>query len=487
VRARPTRLLITAALLAVAVPAAPAASAQPDPSEPGGSEQRTGSGPTPPPLGENRTVPVDNGQPDRAYTRKTDRGCIGPTGEVNPTTIPWGQRVLRVGELSQFATGAGQTVAVIDTGVNRHDFLGGRLLGGGDYVQRGGNGLDDCDGHGTAVAGVIAADPKDRRTGFRGIAPQARILSIRQSSDYFEFRPQNEDEEDLSKAGSLTTLARAVVNAARQNVDVINMSVDTCRLASETGPSPIDPAERELQRALRFAFEDKNVVLVASAGNTPSGRCEEQNSADPENPTYIVSPPWFSEYVLSVAAIQRDGAVAKFSMHGPWVGVAGPGTEIISLDPANPAGLADQTLAPENGELVPIQGTSFSAPYVAGLAALIRERFEKLGTPLSAWQIVERIKRTASHPAGRGGRNNQIGFGMVNPVGALTAKIPGEEGITADAAVDAPFEVPPAPQRDWTPERVAVIGSAGGVCLLLLTLFIVHTVRRQRRDRTGSA
>jgi membrane-anchored mycosin MYCP len=485
VRARPTRLLIAAALLAVAVPAAPVASAQPEPSEPGGSAQPTGSGPIPPPLDGDRTVPVDNGQPDRAYTRKTDRSCVGQTGEVSPTTIPWGQKVLRVGELSQFATGADQTVAVIDTGVNRHAFLDDRLSGGGDYVQRGGNGLDDCDGHGTAVAGVIAADPKDRRTGFRGIAPQARILSIRQSSDYFEFRPQNEDEEDLSKAGSLTTLARAVVNAARQNVDVINMSVDTCRLASEA--APITAEERELQRALRFAFEDKNVVIVASAGNTPSGQCKYQNSADPERPTYIVSPPWFSEYVLSVAAIQRDGAVAEFSMYGPWVGVAAPGTDIISLDPANPTGLTDKTPSPENGEPIPIQGTSFAAPYVAGLAALIRERFEKLGTPLTAGQIVERIKRTASHPAGRDGRNIEIGFGMVNPVGALTAKIPGEEGITADAAVDAPFEVPPAPQRDWAPERVAVIGSAGGVGLLLLTLFIVHTVRRQRRDRAGSA
>jgi membrane-anchored mycosin MYCP len=473
VRARPTRLLIAAAVLAVTVPAAPAASAQP------------ASGPTPPPLDGDRTVPVDNGQPDRAYTQKTDRSCVGPTGEVTPATIPWGQRVLQIGELSQFATGEDQTVAVIDTGVNGHDFLGGRLSGGGDYVQRGGNGLDDCDGHGTAVAGVIAADPKGEGVGFQGIAPRARILSIRQSSDYFEFQSQNENEADLTKAGSLTTLARAVVNAARRNVDVINMSVDTCRLAGEGGP--ITAEERELQRALRFAFEDKNVVLVASAGNTPSGKCEYQNSADPEHPTYIVSPPWFSEYVLSVAAIQRDGAVAPFSMHGPWVSVAAPGTDIISLDPANPAGLTDQTPSVENGEPVPIQGTSFAAPYVAGLAALIRERFEKSGTPLSAWQITERIKRTASHPAGPGGRNNQIGFGMVNPVGALTAKIPGEQGITEDSAVDAPFQVPPAPQRDWTPERVAVIGSAGGVGLLLLTLFIVHTVRRQRRDRSGSA
>ena len=79
--------------------------------------------------------------------------------------------MLRFNELHQFATGEGQTVAVIDTGVNRHDFLGDRLARRRRLRQRGGNGLDDCDGHGTEVAGIIAADPKDEAIGFQGIAP----------------------------------------------------------------------------------------------------------------------------------------------------------------------------------------------------------------------------------------------------------------------------------------------------------------------------
>ena len=483
-RARLTRRLATtaAALLAVLVPAAPMAVAQP-PSKPDGPAD-SASGPTPPPLDGDRSVPGDNGLPDLPYTRKANLACVQSIpSEVELQTIPWGQRVLQFDELHKFATGRGQRIAVIDTGVNRHEYLGNRLSGGGDYVQGGGNGLDDCDGHGTQVAGIIAANPKDDSIGFKGIAYDAEIISIRQSSDYFEYQPPNQnDRNGRPKAGSVSTLAKAVVNAARKNVDVINMSIDNCRAATD----PISGPERDLQKALRFAVEDKDVVVVVSAGNTPSGACKEQNSSDPENPTYIVSPPWFSDYVISVAAVQPDGAVAEFSMHGPWVSVAAPGVDIISLDPGDPTRLVDQS-ATGGGELGPIVGTSFSAPYVAGLAALIRERFEKLGKPLTARQVMDRIKQTASHPAAADGHDSKVGYGMINPIGALTSKIPGQEGISADAPANVPFEMPPPHERDWGPEQVAVIGSFGGLGLLLLTMFIVHTVRRQKRDRTGSA
>lgn len=468
-------------LLAVLVPAA--STAAPVSAQPASEPPATGSGPTPPPLDGDRSVPADDGRPDVAYTQKSSGGCIGSLpSEVKLDAIPWGQKVLQFEEVHKFANGAGQTIAVIDTGVSPHAFLGDRLSGGGDYVQQGGDGLDDCDGHGTEVAGVIAADPRDESVGFRGIAYRSRIVSIRQSSEKFEFKPPN-DRDGRENAGSLATLAKAVVNAARRNVDVINMSVDTCRLATKE----FSEGERDLQRALRFAVEDKDVVVVASAGNQPSGRdCQGQNNADPDNPRYIVSPPWFSEYVLSVAAVQPDGSVAAFSMHGPWVSVAAPGTDIVSLDPRDRTRLINRTPGP-TGELGAIQGTSFAAPYVAGLAALVRQRFEQRGTPLSARQVMDRIKGTASHPAAADGHDSKVGFGMVNPVGALTAKLPGQEGISADEAVAAPFEPPAAQPRDWTPEKVAVIGSGGGLGLLLLTLFIVHTVRRRRRDGADSA
>jgi membrane-anchored mycosin MYCP len=239
---------------------------------------------------------------------------------------------------------------------------------------------------------------------------------------------------------------------------------------------PADP-ERQVQAALRYAVEERNIVPVASAGNLPEGDCKQQNSPDPKNPTWLVIPPWFSEYVLSVAAMTEDGSVADFSITGPWVSVAAPGTDIISLDPANPAGLANQTVD-DKGNAQPIQGTSFAAPYVAGLAALVRQRFPEL----NAKQVMERIKATASHPAATGGHDNLVGYGMINPIAALTAFIPAEENIPPDKAVDVPFEMPPPYERNWTPMQVAMIGSGGGVGLLLLTLFVVHTVKRNRRD-----
>ncbi|WP_018682796.1 type VII secretion-associated serine protease mycosin [Actinokineospora enzanensis] len=438
---------------------------------------------TPPPLAPDFPVPSGT-DPDTAYALSTN--CIGSLNQgVDLKNKPWGQLQLRFDELHHFATGKGQLVAVIDTGVKDHPYFGGRVTPGGDFVVPDKRGLEDCDGHGTEVAGIIAANPPaGSDIGFKGIAPDAKILSIRQSSaNYKGKRPTaaKPEGEDVT-AGTLETLAKAVVSAANQGARVINMSVDNCRPVSA---GPITPAEQQLQAALRYAFEQKNVVLVASAGNTGEHGCPDQrNGSDPNRPTYIVTPPWFSEYVISVAAMSRNGDPADFSVQGPWVTVAAPGTDIISLDPAT-NGLANLQVLPD-GKQVPIQGTSFAAPYVSGLAALIRERFPSL----TARQVTERIKLSASHPAAPGGRDNSVGFGMVNPIGALTTLIPSEQGVEPDQPLELRAVLPATEVRDWTPMRVALIGTGGAVLLLLLTLFIVHTVRRNRggsRESRGSA
>lgn len=425
----------------------------------------------PPPLPDGFGVPRDDGQPDVDYVREND--CIGSLPSTKPIEYkPWGQDRLRFGELATFATGRDQKVAVIDTGVSDHIHFGGRLEGGGDYVERGGTGLEDCDGHGTAVAGIIAADPADEAIGFQGIAPAARIVSIRQTST--NYKHTDPETNESRPAGSLTTLTKAVIRAAdTEGVTVINMSVNNCRSASL---GPIREEERQLQAALRYAVEDRDIVVVASAGNVGEGSCSAQNGPDPRNPTQIVLPPWFADHVLSVAAMTEAGEAAEFSIQGPWVSVAAPGTDIVSLDPADPDQLVNRTYDKDRKE-APIQGTSFAAPYVAGLAALVRDRFEDL----DAHQVMRRIKTTAAHPAATGGRDNLVGYGMIDPIAALTAFIPAEENIPRDEAVAVPFEMPPPYERDWGPARVAIIGTVGGVGLLLLTLFVTHTVRRNRR------
>jgi membrane-anchored mycosin MYCP len=155
------------------------------------------------------------------------------------------------------------------------------------------------------------------------------------------------------------------------------------------------------------------------------------------------------------------------------VSVAGPGTEIISLDPAGK--LANLTF--DQGKQIQIQGTSFAAPYVAGLAALVRERFPKL----KAREVMNRIKATAQHPSAPGGHDNMVGYGMINPVSALTAMIPAESGIPADKALTLPPNMPPYNEKDWTAMNVALIGTGSGIVVLLLTLFVMHAIRRTRK------
>ncbi|MBC6446328.1 type VII secretion-associated serine protease mycosin [Actinokineospora sp. HBU206404] len=455
---------LTVALM-VTVAAAPGAAAQQEKQEPTSMA-------TPPPLEPNWPLPTGIA-PDTNYEIKTQ--CISSLDKgVDLKNKPWGQQQLRFDELHKFSTGTDILVGVIDTGVKPHPYFQDRIKGGGDLVK-GGDGLEDCDGHGTEVAGIIAAKPPvENGIGFKGIAPDARILSIRQTSTNYQGRRPNATQDH--GAGSVESLAQAVVHAANQGVRVLNMSVDSCRPVSNGG---ITAAEKNLQAALRYAFKDKDVVLVASAGNSGENSCPDAtNGSDPNNPTHLVTPPWFSEYVLSVGATDRNGDPAPFSVQGPWVSVAAPGTEIISLDPAAGSdGLANLQVL-KDGNKVPIQGTSFAAPYVAGLAALIRERHKTL----NAQQVMDRIKITASHPAAPGGRDNLVGHGVINPIGALTATIPSEHGIAADSPLDVQLDLPPAVETNWLPMRVAVIGSSAGVVALLLTLFIVRTVRRNNGD-----
>jgi membrane-anchored mycosin MYCP len=496
----------------------------------------------PPPLPSSPDVPGDNGgNPVEQY--QPSKSCV--QRELGQNTLlqtrPWGQGHLQIEELHKLmlsakgSIGGGIKVAVIDTGVTEHPYLKGRVESGGDYVSQADRGLLDCDGHGTEVAGIIAADTPSN-IGFKGVAPNARIVSIRQSSQNFKpadktsappappstgqpgqpptsspgGQPPSSSQQpsgsqlppstggngttsgqsasdgtgpqqgkggrqqgEEGTAGTVDTLAMAVVRAANTpGVGVINMSVDNCR---KSLGGLITPGERKLQAAIRYAV-DRNVVVVAAAGNTTDS-CQQNTGPDPNQPNSIVTPPWFSDDVLSVGAIQRDGGIAPFSVNGPWVSVAAPGTEIISLDPAKGSDLlANQSI--EDGQAQAIQGTSFAAPYVTGVVALVRAMYPRL----SARQVMNRIEETAQHPGAFGGRDNFVGHGVINPMAALTAIVPSEEGIRAPQAVQLPSGMPPPQNKDWTPVIVAVAGTGGGLIALLITLFVVHTIRRGKPE-----
>ncbi|MET1071478.1 MAG: S8 family serine peptidase, partial [Umezawaea sp.] len=122
----------------------------------------------------------------------------------------------------------------------------------------------------------------------------------------------------------------------------------------------------------------------------------------------------------------------------------------------------------------------FASPYVAGIAALVRERFPDL----TARQVMDRLTMTAQHPGNPNGKDHKVGAGMINPIAALTAELPSERaGAKAPDIKPLNTDLGPGNHKDMTPLVVALSGTGIGVGLLLLTLFVVHTVNRNR-DRS---
>ncbi|MGH3940882.1 MAG: type VII secretion-associated serine protease mycosin [Pseudonocardiaceae bacterium] len=467
-RRRAVLVAVTAALLTLAGPIWPVA-AQPGIRPPG----------VPPPVNPAELptpgiLPyiVNNSVTQQVGDAQQTTACVQQftDTEVAVETEPVNQRRLGIQEAHEFATGRDQMVAVIDSGVSRHRLLEGRLFDGGDYIENVG-GLFDCDGHGTAVAGIIAAgiDPATR---FVGVAPSAKILSIRQGSSFYSVRLRSivtGQEFSSMLAGDTISMAQAVVRAVQGGATVINISEAACFAAQANQVNAPD-----LQAAVHYAVES-NVVVVVAAANL-SDQCK-QNTAG--QVTTISSPGWFDDDVLAVAATGDNDEVADFSMHGPWVDVAAPGTGAVSLDVTGP-GLTT-TLVNANGQRSEIDGTSFAAPYVAGLAALVRERYPHL----TARQVMHRIEQTAQGAAGPGGRNGAIGYGIINPVAALNAVLPEEAGVTPERTPSGQLtDVVLSPPEDPRARTIALVGAGVAVGLLGLTILIVYTIKWHRQNRT---
>ncbi|AEF42491.1 Serine protease [Hoyosella subflava DQS3-9A1] len=372
---------------------------------------------------------------------------------------------------------------MIDTGVTPHPRLG-EVIPGGDYVSFG-DGTDDCDAHGTFVAGLIAARP-DSSDDFAGVAPRAQIVAIRQSSLKFARAASTPGEyQSENSYGNVRTLAMAVRRAADLGATVINVSEVGCSPAGES----LD--DRELGAALRYAVDVKDAVVVAAAGNVnASSSCRDQNPGpDPRNASRtpdwlgiatVATPAWYDDYVLTVGSVDSDGQPSAFTLGGPWVDVAAPGTGIVSLD-AQPGGTGLVNATSHGEAVTPIAGTSYAAPYASGTVALVRARFPHL----SARQTMDRIIATAHPPAH--GWDPYVGFGVIDPVAAVTADLdpegrrgsqgyavalakragPPERAGTAIAAPGQQVEPDPLPRAIAAFTVFACL--AGGTIILLLT------------------
>ena len=436
--------------------------------------------------------------------------CASPIAVPEPdiTRPSPGFAMLNITDAWHYSTGNGVAVAVIDTGVTPNPRL--PVVAGGDYVT-GGDGLSDCDAHGTIVGSVIAAAPQGaampppmpatpafqpavtappgprgtaatpRRPavpdGVSGVAPHATLISIRQSSRAFE--PQNPGRGDIEtqrKAGTLATLARAIVHAANLGAKVINVSVTSCVSAAE----PLD--QGTIGAAVWYAATVKDAVIVAAAGNDGEDGCAGNDfsaSGDARDPRHwnqvktVSSPSWFSDYVLSVGGVDATGAPTGNTLAGPWVGAAAPAVGVV--------GLSGQTGTPVNAypparpgeKALEFRGTSFAAAYVSGIAALVRARFPEL----SAHQVIRRIQQTAHNPAR--GVDNHVGYGLVDPVAALTFNVaPGPRlAAGAQTRIVVPPAAPPPPDHR---ARNAALVFAGSFAALMLVAAMIARARRAR-------
>ncbi len=252
------------------------------------------------------------------------RGIAGepPTPTVASSAAPddprfaeqWALDRLHAAALWSRTTGSPAIlVAILDTGVDAdHEDLQGKVLESVNFT--GAAGPDDRSGHGTHVAGIIAAE-RNNGVGISGLAPGCRLLNVKVA-----------DDDGTCRASAV---ARGIRWATDHGARVINISLEL------RDPSP------DLAAAVDYAW-DRGAVIVAAAGNDAS-----------DSLRYPAAYP----NCIAVGAIGPDDDLAPLSNYGDWVDLAAPGYQIFSTLPDNDYGYES--------------GTSFAAAHASGLAALL--------------------------------------------------------------------------------------------------------------------
>jgi subtilisin family serine protease len=296
----------------------------------------------------------------------------------------WVLNMLDVQPAWAVTEGGGVTVAVIDSGVNPDvSDLSGSVTTGPDYTGVHTSPANPNWGvHGTWMASLIAGhgDGPGGGDGITGIAPRARILSIRVIPDRDDphYGQYEAEQETLIQQ----SLADGIDYAVSHGVKVISMSI---------GYSAPSGTVRE---ALLKAYQ-AGVVVVASAGNSGQQAGSASDGQAPES--YPADYPG----VISVGAVNADGAVADFSSDNYSVKIAAPGVSVPAQGRAGTYWL--------------VSGTSPACALVAGVAALIKSRYPRLAPALVARAMTS---TTTDRPVDR--YDSQVGFGVVDAGAALT-------------------------------------------------------------------
>jgi type VII secretion-associated serine protease mycosin len=349
----------------------------------------------------------------------------------------WWLSSLGVTQAQRITQGEGVVVGLIDTGVYaRHPDLSGQILPGTAIAPEGSaDGLSDNDGHGTAMASVIVGKGGGDNH-VLGIAPKAKILPV-----------------STGHIPEFAYIAKAIHWAVDHGAKVINIS--------EGG---VEEPRPESIEAVRYALS-QDVVVVASAGNST------QNGG-----TTKVSEPANVPGVIAVSATTKSGGLWFGSAHGPEIAIAAPGEGIVGAAPADKSTSGYST----------DDGTSGSGAIVSGVVALIRAKFP----PLNAANVINRLLRTAKD-LGTPGRDDDLGYGIVDPVAALTAQVPEVAGNPLMGSTSATPSAAGKPTKTNTepPITISVTNKAGaaiqvGACLAVvvgLGVLIVYLMLRSRR------
>ena len=398
------------------------------------------------------TTAAQSSQPKRRMLQVMTAACAAALAALVSVPSPafagtvrgdqWYLDPLNIPQAQQISSGKGVTVAVIDTGVdNTHPDLKGQTITGHCFTSaRDLEPTDDPDGHGTEMAGIIAARGGGSNHAL-GIAPHAKIMPLCISADH------------VAASALYKSLAQAIRYAADHNAQVVNISVGTTAAAT-------DDLTAALTSAVRYAA-DHDVVLVSSAGNA---------SRDTR-----VGAPANIPGVLAVTGTNRTGTWWSGSAQGKEAALAAPATDITVPTSLN-AHQGKEAYAVGNG-------TSASSAIVAGVAALVRAKYPDL----DAANVINRLIRTADHH-GSPGRNAQYGYGIVDPVKALTAHVPHVDAnpLGEPAAAPATSHAPEAASTTDSRNNNSGVAAIIIVAVILLIAAIIAVVLLRRRSRRAT-
>jgi len=225
----------------------------------------------------------------------------------------WALASIYINNLGQLTMGSQEVlVAILDTGIDSsHEDLSGQIKAEANFTQE--DTSDDAYGHGTHIAGIIAA--KDNNIGIVGIAPGCRLLNVKVADD--KGRCQVSD------------LVEGIIWAVDNGAKVINISIE------------IKESSSDLEEAIKYAW-NHGTLIVAAAGNNGG-----------QNTVY----PAYYKNCIAVTALKEGGSLAPLSNYGDWIDLAAPGFQIYSTLPDDGYGYES--------------GISFAAAHVSGIAALL--------------------------------------------------------------------------------------------------------------------